>query len=274
MIHGGLYRFGRPHALEGDYSDHVELAVVGTFGQLPPLAASETAWDEYVLDSDCIAWLFQKSRDAEAIMATVRLIPEIVWHTGIGTTQLERLYDIVFECLNSLSKLPAVTPELREKAYHSAKALLHLAVQRKAIESEEEAFQYISAKHQFIGFRHYDVDSDLESTLGMIDRVLMDDDLPLMNWERFSFTVPHHTWMGYTLQCYAWRALRNSNPLPGNVEQFVLHSLRPVPPPPAPVVAECLHIIGLVLRIMLQNYDYQVIGERSVLRRRVFLMRN
>ena len=264
---GGLSCFGRPHALQGNPGHHVQLAVVGPFDQLPPLVAGETGWGDYVLDSDCITWLFQKSRDVEAIMAIMKLIPEIVWHASIGTTPLERLYHIVLGCFDRSSEPPVVIPKLREKAYLSAKALVHLAVQRKGVESERDVFQSISRKHTIIGSRHYDADSDLESTLGMIDRVFKDGDPRPMRWEKFSFTVPHHIWMGYILRCHTWRALRNHEPLPGEAEQFVLHSLGPVPPPPAPIVAECLHIISLVLGLPLQNYD-QVIDEKSVYHRR------
>ena len=271
MFSCGICCSGSPHALEGARGDHVELEVVGPFSRLPPLAAGWNAWGDYVLDSYCVAWLIQKSRDAEVIMAIMRLIPDIVWHTGIEITPLQRLYDTLLECLDRSSN---VTPKLREKAYFSAKALVHLAVQRKDIESDRDVFQSISRKHQLIGSRHYDTDSDLESTLGMVDRVFKDDKLPSMRWREFSFTVPHQTWMGYVLRCYAWRALRNHNPLPGDVEQFVLHSFRPVPPPPAPIVVECLHIISLVLGITLQDSDQQAIDERSVHCRQVLPRRN
>ena len=269
MFHGGLRRSGRPNAPEEDRRDHVELAMVGPFGQPPRLAAAWTAWGDYAVDTECVAWLSQRSRSTEAVMAIAGLIPEITWHDSMGPSPLKQLYDVMLECFDSSSEPPALIPKLRKKAYLSAKALLHLAVQRKGIESERDAFQSISAKHRFIGSRHYDTDSDLESTLGMIDRVFKDDNLPLMRWGEFSFTVPHQVWMGYILRCYALHALRNNNPLPGDVEQFVLHSLQPVPPPPAPIVAECLYIIGLVLGITLQDHDQQVIGERSVHCRRV-----
>ena len=274
MFFGGPRRSGRPHAPEEDRGDRVKLAIVGPFDQPLRLAAGWTTWGDYVVDTECVAWLSWSSRSTEAVMAIAGLIPEIVWHANIpATTQLERLYYTMLGCFNFSFNPPVVIPQLRDKVYLIAKALVHLAVQRKGIESERDVFQSISAKHRFIGSRHYDTDSDLESTLGMIDRVFKDDDLPLVNWERFSFTVPHHTWMGSILRCYAWRALGNGDPLPVDVEQFVLHSLRPAPPPPASIVAECLHTIGLVLGIRLRDYDQHAIYERSVHRRRVLSWR-
>ena len=260
---------GGHHAPEEDRGDHVELAMGGPFPQ-PPRLAGWTTWGNYVLDTECIGWLSQRSRSTEVVVAIAGLIPEIIWYDSMGASPLKQLYDIMLECFDSSSKPPALIPKLKEKAYLSAKALVHLAVQRKGIESERDALQSISMKHSTIRSWNCDGDQNLESTLGMVDRVFKDDNLPPICWEQLSFTVPHQTWMGYTLRCYAWRALGNNKPLPGDVKQFVLHSLRPVPPPPDPVVAECLHIIGLVLRITFQNYDHQTIGERSVHCRRVF----
>ena len=62
--------------------------------------------------------------------------------------------------------------KLRNKAYLSDKALLYLAIQRECIsdESDEAVFKAISINHPVMGSKHYGDDSDLESTLGIIDR--------------------------------------------------------------------------------------------------------
>ena len=44
----------------------------------PPLFNKETDWHGFVLDSNCIAWMFQMSMDAGVIMAIMRVIPEVV----------------------------------------------------------------------------------------------------------------------------------------------------------------------------------------------------
>ena len=248
--------FGRPHrpGKSGVSSRPWQSSSCGDFES----SAGRTAQGNNVLEAEYIARLSHMSRSAE-----------IVWPIGISqATLLEQLYDTILEYFDFSSNPPVLIPTFRDRVYLTAKALIHLAVQRNDVDSERNVFQSISMKHRLIGSRHYNMDSDLESTLGMVDRVLKDEDLPLMHWEQFSFTAPHHTWMAYIFRCHAWRTLRNNNPLPGDVEQFVLHSLRPVPPPPAPIVVECLHIIGLVLGTTLQDYDQQAIDERSVRRRR------
>jgi len=111
-----------------------------------------------------------------------------------------------------------------------------------------------------MGSKHYEGDSDLEATLGITDRVFGDSEP--MFWQNFSFSVPHHAWMGHILLYRAWDVLRKGEPLPDDIKEFVLHSLRLEPPPPALIVADCLLIIGLVLGIKLHIDDLLVVDKR------------
>ena len=58
--------------------------------QPSPLFNKETDWRDYVLDSNCIAWMFEMSMNSDVIMTVMRLIPGVVWHAGINTTLSER----------------------------------------------------------------------------------------------------------------------------------------------------------------------------------------
>ena len=113
-----------------------------------------------------------------------------------------------------------------------------------------------------MGSEHYDGESDLESTLGIIDRVFGIHVSEAMRWGKFSFTVPHHAWMGHILLYRAWDAIKVGGLLPDDTKEFVLHSLRAVPPPPAPIVTDCLFIIGLTLGITLRIDDLLVVDKR------------
>jgi len=67
--------------------------------------------------------------------------------------------------------------------------------------------------------------------------------------------------MGHILY-RAWDVLRKGEALPDDIKEFVLHSLRLEPPPPAPIVADCLLIIGLFLGIKLHIDDLSVVDKR------------
>ena len=150
-----------------------------------------------------------------------------------------------------------VIPKLRDNAYLGARALVHLAIQRKCIGNDSDQDRY-----RTIGFKHDGEDPDLESTLGIIDRVCGFSISEPMRWEKFSFTVPHHAWMSHILLYRAWDSIMAGQPLPDDTREFVLHSLRSDPPPPTPIVADCLFIVGLVIGIELHIDDLLVVDKR------------
>ena len=255
----------------GTPRDHFELTIFGPSHHEPTPFGKETDWYGCVLDSNCITWMFDKSTDEDVVLDIMKFIPEVVWHPGILTTPLERLYDTVLECVDFSSGSPVVVPKLKSKAYLSAKALLHLAVQRKCIDDEfnTAVFKSIAGRHRALGSTFCDGDSDLESTLGMIDRVFMRGPFKPMRWNQFSFTSAHHAWMGHILLYYAWYALWKDGSLPGDIREFVLYSLPLDPAPPVSVTTDCLLIISLVLGIMSQINDEQATDKRSVEFRRI-----
>ena len=208
-------------------NDHIGVPIAITSdGLLPFFDKAEEGG--YVLDSKCIAWMFEKSTDADAIMAIMRFIPEVYWHSDIRTTPLERLYDTVVECFDRSSGHPVVSSKLKTKAYVSARALLHVAIQRKCIDngSDKDAFKAISDRYQIMGSGHYQGDSDLESTLGIIDRIFGGDRFKRIPWQDFSFEASHHVWMGHVLLFRAWNVNGRGQPLPDDVKGFVLWSLQ------------------------------------------------
>jgi len=256
---------GLPHALDWNSPvDHTEWSIPGPPEQPSPLFNKETDWEGYVLDSDCITWMFEMSMDMDIIMAIMKFIPEVVWHAGIQTTPLQRLYDTVLECFDHSSGHPTVIPKFRDRAYFAAKALLHLTIQRKCIGDEHNAvvFESISNNHLPLAPLSYDSDSDLTSTLGIIDHVF-GHSKPI-HWQDFSFTPPHHLWMSHILLYRVWDALGRCQSLPDDIEQFVLHSFHLDPPPPAPVIADCLFIVSLILGIPLHKDDLSAIDKRWV----------
>ena len=254
-------------------NERIPLTGVGPPHTPPMLSGGEADRDGYVLDSNCIAWMFEMSMDPDVILDIMKFIPEIIWHNNINTTPLEKLYDTVLECFDHSSGRPVVASKFRDKAYLGAKALLHIGIQRKCIgnESDRASFDYVSRKHRKnLGSRYSEVDPDLDSTLAMIDRVFVDTDSEPIPWQDFSFTDSHHTWISRIILCYAWGTLEEGKPLPHDVKAFVRHSLGLVTPPSAQIVRDCLYVVDLMLNTGLNNDDPHVIDIRSVNFARVF----
>ena len=262
---GGFYPLGGSSTYDGnDTRGRIELTITGpSDGRIPPFD-KPADWNSYALDSDCIMRMFEISTDTDVIQANLKLISEIIWHAGIRTTPLNKVYDTILECLDYSTGRPVVVPRLRNQAYLGAKALLHLAIQRLYIcgGSDVSVLAPISERHQIIGSQHYEGDSDLESILDIIDCVL--GHRHSMSWQNFSPTASHHAWMAHTLLYRAWDALRSGGPLPGDIRDFVLHSLQLDPPPSSQVLTDCLLVIDMVLGAKLHLGDLLVVDKRSV----------
>lgn len=118
-------------------------------------------------------------------------------------------------------------------SFLSATALLHLAIQRKCIGdgSDTAVFNSISSQFPIVGSERYEGNSD-QATLGTADWIFEITSFLLFHtmpgWRTYSFTVPE--------------TLRKGEPLPNNIEDFALRSLRLEPPRPT-IVADCLPIV-------------------------------
>ena len=80
-----------------------------------------------------------------------------------------------------------------------------------------------------MGSKYYEGGSDLDSTLGITGHIF--GDFEPMYWQSFSFTVPHHAWMGHILLSHSWEILRKSEALPDDMKESDLHSDQILPPP-------------------------------------------
>ena len=151
-------------------------------------------------------------------------------------------------------------PAFRDMAYLGTKALLHLGIQYHCMSGKLPHITSITRREPTFDSGYFRGDSDLESALGLLS-CLYDGGEPLY-WQDFSFTIPHHTWLGHILLYHTWDSIRQRWHFPDHIKKIVLHSLQLEPPPPAPIIADCLFIIGLVLGIRLHINDLSVMDKR------------
>ena len=222
----------------------------------------DTDWDGYVVYSNCITWMLEKPIEQDALKAIVGFVPGIVWHAGIKSVPLRKMYDTLLECFDERSVPPVVLSRYRDQAYLSAKAVLHVLIQRKSLGDSPDAAisKAIAAKHRAFGPRRYADDGELESTLGIIDQVLGKG--KTIVWSKFKFSVEHHSWMAHILLYRAWDVLGSSRKLSDDVTGFIRYSLSMDPPPSDAVVADCLMMIGLLIGINIHVDDLSVVDKR------------
>lgn len=212
------------------------------------------------LDARCITRLLDLSIDADVVTSVMDFIPEVVWHDGIKHVPLKRIYDILMECFDFSGSPPLVIPKLRDVAYRSAKAFVHIALQRRCItryeEQKSESWDAVCANHTLLSNLNHSSDSNLKAVLYMVDLTL-GYQYPFL-WSELSMTASHQAWMAHVFLYHAWHEGRLSEV----VIDFVEHSGSTESPSDI-VVADLLLIIGLMIDVPFHVSDIIVRDKSS-----------
>ena len=252
---------GRGHELEASITALACIAPAAV--QFPwsvtPLFIQDAEAEGDRLDARCISRMFIMSTDADVITSIMDFIPEIVWHGEIKNVPLTRIYGILMDCFDFTGPSPAVTPKLRNVAYLSARAFVHIELQRRCItqyeEHKQDSWKALCAEHTLLSRTDYGADSDLEAVLFMVDMTL--GCVNVFPWEQIQMTPPHHVWMSHVFLYYSWHEGQVSEV----VMDFVERSLS-LGPPSDTVAADCLFIIGLMIGIPIHVRDLTVRDKR------------
>jgi hypothetical protein len=215
-------------------------------------------WSGFISDSFCISWMFDRTLDSDKVTVILDFIPDVVWHSGICNVPIATVFQIFEQCFSYSDGNAALIPRLRDRAYASGRAVVHLTIQRKCIGEESgDPLKEFRGIQRSYSWRSYD--KDLDSILHLVDR-LLGNNRPI-NWSGYTFTEPHQRWLSHILLYRAWDHLCYSPKLPDDVEAFVTLALSTEDMHPA-VVADCLFIISLVIGLPFHVDDLATADKR------------
>jgi hypothetical protein len=227
---------------------------------ITPLFVQEKDWEGDRLDARCINRLFEMSTDVDVIIANMDFIPEIVWYNGIKDIPRKRIYDALTDCFDFSSTRPVVLPKSRAVAYLSARALVHIELQRRCItnyeEHKQDDWKALCANHRPLSSAHHRSDPDLQAVLFMVDMTLGHHDG--LSWAESDVTLPHRAWMSHVFIYHTW----HEGQAPDVVLDFVKKSMSMVSPNEA-VITDCFFIVGLMIGIPFCVNDILVKDKRS-----------
>jgi len=197
---------------------------------------------------NCISTLLKISNAPDSITAIMAYIPEIVWDKHVESVPLLQVYQKLRDSLRR-SADGGVSPRqgARDIAFWSAKALLHLYVQRRYTCPADSSLsnQVRSIDHlEQLGHRGSDKDDELASTLYIVDWSLSTRLRPPIPWSELQLSESHRCWLSRIFRYRAWDVLR-SGELTDDVRGFVMESLSRRSP--TWVIADCLFVINLVV---------------------------
>lgn len=196
-------------------------------------------------DTNCISTMFRFASGSDAIIGVTGFIPEINWTTKVRRVPLLEVCDCLcrsFEFLKDGRML--IRPGMQGQAYGSARALLHLRVQRLCAGATDGAHITASKVGSLFGY-HSREDYELESTLQVLNTVFKKE--RQIQWQEFTFSDAHYCWLSYVLLCLAWATLRTRETPTKEVIGFVQHAFSKEPLPPPRVIADCLLIVDMIV---------------------------
>ncbi|KAF9782708.1 hypothetical protein BJ322DRAFT_1072149 [Thelephora terrestris] len=213
-------------------------------------------------DTNCISTMFKFAGASDAVVALTRFIPEVNWTSNVRRVPLLEAYDCLrksFEFLKDGRVL--VRPGMRDQAYGSARALLHIRVQRLCADATDDTHKIVASKvGSLLGFRPGE-DHELESTLEVLDAVFNSE--REIRWQDFVFGDAHYCWLSHILRCRARVTLRTQEIPTKEVLGFVRYSLSREPLPPSRVIADCLLIANMIVGVLPDVDDRFFIMDKS-----------
>ena len=226
---------------------------------VPPLFVQEKDFEGDRLDARCINRLFDMSTDVDVILSNMDFIPEIIWHSGIHDVPRKRIYDTLMDCFDFSGANPVVFPKSRDVAYLSAKAFVHVELQRRCItpyeEHKQEGWEVLCVNHCPLSSAPHRSDPDLEAVLFMVDMTLGRDNG--FSWVGSKVTLPHRAWTSHVFLYHA----RCEGQVPEVVSDFVESSMS-LEPSSNTVIADCFYIIGLMIGVPFHINDIPVKDKR------------
>ena len=253
---------GRGHDLQASITALASMTpnVIRLPQPIPPLFVQEKDFEGDRLDAKCINRLFEMSTDVDVILSNMDFIPEIIWHSGIQDVPRKRIYDTLIDCFDFSSTTPVVVPKSRDVAYLSAKAFVHIELQRRCItpyeEHKQESWRDLCANHHPLSSANHRSDPDLQAVLFMVDMTLGHE--TGFSWVESEMTPPHRAWMSHVFLYHAWHEGR----VPEVVLDFVEDSMS-IEPPSDTVIADCFFIIGLMVGVPFHINDILMKDKRS-----------
>jgi hypothetical protein len=225
-----------------------------------------TELEGYETDSQCVSWMFARNIDSDVSNAVLGFIPEIVWHSGIQGTPLIQVYDALLQCFSPSTpeSKPALIPHMRDKASDAANAFVHLFIQRQCIgDEDQELIEQLTKKSKTpLSLRRYESDPDLESTLGLANKLLGHD--VTIPWPKFVLSFNHHSWLSHILLYRAWDTTRDTRKLTSDVTGFIEHTMALDPPAASSIKTDCLLMVGLLVGMPIHTDDLLIGDKRYV----------
>lgn len=216
----------------------------------------ETDHEAYNVDAGCVVWMIDTARGQTASRIISNFIPEVVWHRDIkDSPSLPYLYDQAVECFDFEEEKVSLVSRLRDHAFSTTKAFVHLYSQMRVTGSIDDSFvSRTRVHHSQLADGQHKEDADLESTLWLMDYIM--NRQREIDWSETKMSYSHRIWMARTVLCLAW--LKGGR-LDECLHGFVAHTLEWRN---WGIATDCILMLSLSLGIQIHADDLLVTDKR------------
>jgi hypothetical protein len=215
-------------------------------------------------DVNCISTMFRFASGSDAIVAVTGFIPEIDWTSNVRRVPLLEVTHSLRKSFELLRNGRAsVRPGMKGQAYGSARALVHLRIQRLCAGVTDNVHLVTTLLEPLLfGYRSKsEEDHDLASTLQVLG-VIFNRGKDI-SWGEFVFSESHYCWLSHVIRCRAWVVLQTKESLTEDVLGFILHSFSKEFLPRR-VIADCLLVIHMIVGRLPKLDDGMLIKDKRL----------
>jgi hypothetical protein len=212
---------------------------------VPLFTKGDLDWEGFVLDSRLLDWMWNISIDTEIVIAVLRFIPEIIWHSSVEKLpSIDELYESILSSFDFTKKPRVLIQSFKDRALAATRALVHFKIQRKCLTGGDVP-KGKDNKKPGQGPRLASPatvipaeEGDLESALGVLDYI--EGRAGFVRWESYKLTSAHHQWLAHILLYRCWDEVRNGLRIDEVLSSFIKYSFDPERDASWPVITDCL----------------------------------
>ena len=216
------------------------------------------------LRAERIKWMLARPLDDDTTAVVLRAILRMAWRSGNHSLLLRRCYEILLQSFELVDGQPTLVPRLRNMAYLSARAFCHIFIQSGCdAEGSDKIMSSLRERHVALSLGYPETDSNLQSVLGLTDRLLGINQN--IEWASFQLSSAHHLWVSDILLHHACNlvAAGKQQMVSEEVSAFIQDTFSLDPPAPLSVDTNCVLMVGLFVDIPVHPDDLLVSGEKK-----------
>ena len=240
---------------------------LGDLTPVPLFTKGDLDWEGFILDSRLLYWMSSISTDTDIVIAVLRFIPEIIWHSGVERLpSINELYESILSSFDFTKKPRVLIQSFKDRALAATKALVHLKIQRKCLTGEDisrgkdnrksDQGPRLASQATVIPAE----EGDLESALAVLDYIGGRADS--VQWESYKLSSAHHQWLAHILLYRCWDEIRNGSVINEVLSSFIKYSFDPKRDASWSVMTDCLFMVYLQLGLPMHQDDLYISDKR------------